>query len=85
MFHALSHHPRALTKARAKIHTIIGQDRLQTPGDRSSLLYLEVVYREVMRRRPTVPMILRSAIDDDVLNGYFVPKGTYSFIRVLCN
>ena len=38
--------------------------------------YTDAVYREVMRMRPVLPMGLpHTSTEDDVYNGYLIPKG----------
>lgn len=63
------------------MHAITGK-RLPIISDRSSLPYL-AVHREVMRWRPVLFLVVRRAVDDDVLNGYFIPKGMHICIRAV--
>ncbi|KAF7357537.1 O-methylsterigmatocystin oxidoreductase [Mycena sanguinolenta] len=74
---AMALYPEIQKKAQTEIDTIIGTDRLPEFEDRPSLPYVEALYREVMRWRPVLPLSLAHAsTEDDVYNGYFIPKGT---------
>jgi cytochrome P450 len=69
--------PDALAKAQAEIDAIIGPDRLPGVQDRQSLPYVNALIKEVLRFEPVTPMgLLHSTTDDDVFEGYFIPKGT---------
>ncbi|TFK74819.1 cytochrome P450 [Pluteus cervinus] len=75
-FYCLASHPEVVRKARAEIHHILGTGRLPLPSDQPLLPYLEAVFREVMRFYPAAPLVPRAALEDDVVGGYFIPKGT---------
>ena len=69
-------HPDAQKKAQEEIDRVVGNQRLPDFHDRKSLPYTEAVYREVMRIRPVLPMgVPHTSIEDDVYNGYFIPRG----------
>ncbi|KAL0957036.1 hypothetical protein HGRIS_003136 [Hohenbuehelia grisea] len=73
---AMALHPAVVKKCQVEIDLIVGNQRLPIFEDRQSLPYVEAVYREVMRWRPAIPLSLPHAvIDDDVYEGYFIPKG----------
>jgi len=66
----------AQNKAQAEIDRVVGADRLPNYQDRDSLPYVEAIYREVLRWRPPVPLsVPHASVEDDVYNGYFIPKG----------
>ncbi|KAF8871725.1 cytochrome P450 [Infundibulicybe gibba] len=74
-FYAMALNPEVQRKAQAELDTIIG-GRLPTYDDRESMPYIEALYREVLRWRPVLPLgIPHSTIQDDIYNGYFIPKG----------
>jgi len=76
-FIAMILNPEVQKKAQAEVDSIIGRNRLPTIEDRESLVYVQAVIREVMRRHPVVPMSPHATSEDDVYEGYFIPKGTY--------
>ncbi|KAG6901767.1 hypothetical protein C0995_008109 [Termitomyces sp. Mi166 len=66
----------AQKKGQAEIDALIGPNRLPDFGDRPNLPYIEAIYREVMRWHPVTPLgVSHAALEDDVYNGYFIPKG----------
>lgn len=73
MFFALmTAYPEVQEKAHAEITRVIGTDRLPTYSDRSSLPYVEAVYKEVLRWHPIVPIGLPHRLDakaDDEYRG----------------
>ncbi|KAF8880395.1 cytochrome P450 [Infundibulicybe gibba] len=75
-FYAMATNPEVQRKAQAEIDAVIGSERLPEPSDRSSLPYVEALYREVMRWRPVLPLGLpHTPTEDDVYKGFFIPKG----------
>lgn len=70
--------PEILKKAQDEIDTVTGLSRLPGFEDRSALPYCEAVYREVMRIRPVAPLgVPHAASEDDIYEGYFIPKGWF--------
>ncbi|KAJ6621897.1 cytochrome P450 [Mycena sp. CBHHK59/15] len=77
LFLALAMHPDVQRKAQNEIDTVVGSARLPEFEDRPSLPHVEAVYREIMRWRPVAPLgVAHAATEDDIYNGYFIPKGT---------
>ncbi|KAJ7928089.1 cytochrome P450 [Mycena leptocephala] len=75
-FLAMAVHPDVQKKAQSEIDTVIGTHRLPEFRDRSSLPFVEALYREVMRWKPVAPLgVAHAASADDIYNGYFIPKG----------
>jgi cytochrome P450 len=75
-FYSIALHPEVREKAQEEIDRIVGSRRLPDFNDRESMPYTEAIYREVMRIRPTIPMgVPHANTEDDVYNGYFIPKG----------
>ncbi|KAA1476670.1 cytochrome P450 [Dentipellis sp. KUC8613] len=70
-------YPETQRLAQQEIDQVVGRNRLPTFEDRSSLPYIDAVYREALRWHPVLPLsVVRSAFEDDVYDGYFIPKGT---------
>ncbi|KAJ6585111.1 cytochrome P450 [Mycena capillaripes] len=69
--------PEIVKKAQDEIDAVTGLSRLPRFEDRSVLPYCEALYREVMRIRPVAPLAVpHAASEDDIYDGYFIPKGT---------
>lgn len=49
-------HPRVQIKAQEEIDRVVGPSRLPRFEDRSSLPYVEAIYREVLRWNPSGPL-----------------------------
>ncbi|CAE7110694.1 unnamed protein product [Rhizoctonia solani] len=68
-FVAMLHYPEAQKAAQQEIDQVLGKDRLPTFADRSSLPYVESLYKEVMRWKPIgpigIPHRLGSEQDDE--------------------
>lgn len=76
-------HPMEQKRAQEEIDRVVGSDRLPNFEDRSSLPYVEALYREVLRWRPPAPLAFpRLADEDDVYKGYHIPKGTIVLANV---
>ncbi|TFK53779.1 cytochrome P450 [Heliocybe sulcata] len=69
-------HPDATREAQREIDSVIGNARLPTLDDRGSMPYVDAFFREVLRWHPVTPLsVPRKASEDDVYEGYFIPKG----------
>ncbi|KAF9522383.1 cytochrome P450 [Crepidotus variabilis] len=76
-FYAMVNFPDVQRRAQQEIDEVIGWDRLPTLEDRTSLPYIEAVYRESLRWHPVTPIgVPHYTTDEDVYNGYYIPKGT---------
>ncbi|TBU32655.1 cytochrome P450 [Dichomitus squalens] len=63
--------------AHAEIEAVIGNDRLPTAEDRENLPYVNAVFLETLRWNNVAPLgIPHRLIEDDVHDGYYLPKGT---------
>ena len=75
-FYSMALHPEIQKKAQEEIDRVVGNQRLPDFHDRESMPYTDAIYREVMRIRPVFPLGLpHGSTEDDVYNGYFIPKG----------
>ncbi|ESK81499.1 cytochrome p450 [Moniliophthora roreri MCA 2997] len=75
-FLAMAMYPEIQKKAQEEIDNVVGKDRLPTHEDRANLPYIEALLRETMRWRPVTPLAFHAALEDDIIDGYFIPKGT---------
>jgi len=72
--------PGAQTKAQEEIDRVVGTERLPNFEDRTTLPYVEALYRELMRWAPVVPLnTAHSTTEDDIYKGYYIPKGSTIF------
>ncbi|KAI0320135.1 cytochrome P450 [Amylostereum chailletii] len=80
LFLALALHPEIQDKAQEELHRVLGEGRLPTFEDRSALPYVEAICKEVLRWRPPVPLSLpHETAQDDIYEGYLIPKGAVVF------
>lgn len=78
-FYAMVKYPEVQRRGQQEIENLLRSTRLPTYEDRSSLPYIEAVYREVLRWRPPLPITFpHNALEDDSYKGYFIPKGKLS-------
>lgn len=76
-FLAMTLYPEVQRKAQEEIDRVLGPGRLPTMADRPHLPYVDALVKEVLRWHPVAPMgIPHMSSEDDMYNGYFIPKGT---------
>ncbi|KAF7346528.1 O-methylsterigmatocystin oxidoreductase [Mycena sanguinolenta] len=69
--------PEVAKKAQNELNAVVGLGFLPGFEHRSALPYCEAVFREVFCWRPILPFAAaHAASDDDIYEGYFIPKGT---------
>ncbi|KAH8101934.1 cytochrome P450 [Cristinia sonorae] len=78
---AMTLHPEIQSRAQAELDSVLGSNwhRLPNFSDRDSLPYVNAIVLEILRWNPAVPLGYRlphSLTQDDVYEGYFLPKGT---------
>ncbi|KAM5543795.1 hypothetical protein V8D89_002412 [Ganoderma adspersum] len=74
---AMALHPDKLRKAQAELDEVVGTERMPTISDKGSLPYVNALIKETMRWHPALPLsIARCTSEDDVYEGYTIPKGT---------
>ncbi|KAA1476662.1 cytochrome P450 [Dentipellis sp. KUC8613] len=77
----LLRNPEIQLRAQQEIDEVVGHHCLPSYEDRSSLPYVDAIHREVLRWHPVLPLsVARAALEDDIYNGYFIPKGTELFL-----
>ncbi|KAF8067838.1 cytochrome P450 [Lyophyllum atratum] len=70
-------HPHVLEKAREEVDRVVGDQRMPEFEDEISLPYLVACVKETLRRHPPAIMGIPHSVDEDeVYNGYFIPKGS---------
>ncbi|GMP27865.1 hypothetical protein CsSME_00003667 [Camellia sinensis var. sinensis] len=78
----LVNHPEVLKKARAKVDTHVGQERLIDEPDLSKLHYLQVIISETFRLFPTELLLLPHISSDDcIIEGYNMPRDTILLVN----
>ncbi|KAF7348409.1 O-methylsterigmatocystin oxidoreductase [Mycena sanguinolenta] len=74
---AMALNPEVIKKAQNELDAVVGLGFLPGFEHRSALPYCEAVFREVFRWRPILPFaIAHGTTDDDIYEGYYIPKGT---------
>lgn len=74
---AMSTYPEVQKKAQKELDAIVGPDRLPDFDDRSALVYVDAVIREVLRWMPVAPLgVTHTTMEDAEFCGYFLPAGT---------
>ncbi|PPQ87679.1 hypothetical protein CVT25_011446 [Psilocybe cyanescens] len=82
-FYFMAVNPDVQKKAQVEIDRVTGSTRLPTLNDRTSMPYVEAIYRELMRLRPPLPLgAPHRLIEDDYFKGYLIPKGTAVFANI---
>ncbi|GAB7356603.1 hypothetical protein MBLNU459_g7330t2 [Dothideomycetes sp. NU459] len=72
---AMTLYPQWQTRLQDEIDRVCG-DRMPEPRDSPSMPTLRAVIKEVIRWRPVTPSsIPHESVEDDVYEGYFIPKG----------
>ncbi|KAK4047662.1 hypothetical protein OIO90_006091 [Microbotryomycetes sp. JL221] len=70
-------HPHVLKRAQEELDTVVGQTRMPDFTDQSDLIYCNAIVKEVLRWRTIIAGgLAHSTTEDDVFEGYFIPKGT---------
>jgi cytochrome P450 len=75
----LSLHPAAEQRLREEIAQVVG-DRPPRLEDLPRLIFTERVVKESMRLFPPVWGLERSVLEDDVIGGFEIPKGSWVFM-----
>ncbi|KAI1420434.1 putative cytochrome P450 oxidoreductase OrdA-like protein [Xylaria sp. FL1777] len=80
---AMTIYPEVQRLGQEEIDRVIGSDRLPTLADRGDLPYIDAIVKETLRWHPVAPMGLpHQSTEDDVCEGYFIPKGSMLFANV---
>ncbi|KAI0063359.1 cytochrome P450 [Artomyces pyxidatus] len=69
-------YPKVQRRAQAELDAVVGRGRLPDYDDRPRLPYVEAICKELLRWRLVLPLgVAHATTEDDVYNGYFIPKG----------
>ncbi|EAU84014.2 cytochrome P450 [Coprinopsis cinerea okayama7 len=83
LFLALCLFPEVHKKAQVEIDAVVGNDRLPTFEDRQNLPYINALVSEVLRWHAVTPTsVPHRVLEDDIHNGYFIPKGSLVIANV---
>lgn len=67
-------HPEYQKKAQEELDDVVGRGRMPTFADYERLPYVRALVQETLRYRPVAPLIPHKLVQDDVYEGYFLPK-----------
>ncbi|KAF8660482.1 hypothetical protein AX16_001608 [Volvariella volvacea WC 439] len=82
-FFAMAKYPEVQARAQAEIDEVTGRNRLPSLKDQDRLPYVRALAREVLRWHSVLPLgIPHASTEDDIYNGYFIPKGTTIFTNI---
>ncbi|EIM84332.1 CyP450 monooxygenase [Stereum hirsutum FP-91666 SS1] len=75
---ALLLYPEVQRSAQTQLDSVVGRERLPSLDDRGKLPYIEATCKELLRWRLVTQIgIAHATKDDDVYDGYFIPKGKH--------
>ncbi|CAG7852153.1 SubName: Full=Uncharacterized protein {ECO:0000313/EMBL:CCA72098.1} [Serendipita indica DSM 11827] len=75
--HTMFIYPEVTKKMQSEIDSVVGRDRSPTVKDRNDLPYSNAVWKEAIRYKCSMPLgIPHSSNEDQLINGYFIPKGS---------
>ncbi|KAM3319865.1 cytochrome 71AU50 [Capsicum chacoense] len=77
----LLRHPHVMKKLQNELEQVVGLERMVKESDLENLKYLEMVVKEGMRLHSVVPLSQREAMEDCVVDGFPIRKGS----RVIIN
>ncbi|RHN60887.1 putative cytochrome P450 [Medicago truncatula] len=78
----LFNNPRVLKKAQEEVERVVGKERLVCEEDSPNLPYIHAIIKETMRLHPPIPMIMRKGMEDCVVDGKMVPKGSMVCVNI---
>ncbi|KAF5355041.1 hypothetical protein D9756_005796 [Leucocoprinus leucothites] len=75
-FKAMALHPEVAAEAQAEIDSVVGSNRLPSFADREDLPFVNALVSEVLRWQAVVPAPPHVVKEDDLHDGFLIPKGT---------
>ncbi|XP_029806756.1 aromatase [Suricata suricatta] len=81
MLFLIAKHPKVEEAIMKEIQTVVGEREVRI-DDMENLKVVENVIYESMRYHPVVSLVMRKALQDDVIDGYPVKKGTNIILNI---
>ncbi|KIK58869.1 hypothetical protein GYMLUDRAFT_245651 [Collybiopsis luxurians FD-317 M1] len=78
----MARNPDVQLKAFNEISTHVGLERLPTIEDRRFLTFIDCIIQEVHRMHPAVCLVPHSNTEDQIYNGYHIPKKSWVMANV---
>lgn len=70
-------YPDVQKRAQAELDAVVGPGRLPDHSDTDALVYINAVIKETLRWHVVLPLgVPHRTLEDDEVNGYFIPAGT---------
>ncbi|KAF4621791.1 hypothetical protein D9613_012201 [Agrocybe pediades] len=74
---AMAIYPETIRKAHEELDRVVGRERAPSFSDLEDLPYIQAMVKEILRWKPVAPIAMPRMIEeDDVYEGYLIPKGT---------
>ncbi|XP_055819932.1 cytochrome P450 71AU50-like [Solanum dulcamara] len=77
----LLRHPRVMKKLQKELEEVVGLERMVKESDLENFKYLDMVVKEGMRLHSVVPVTQRESMEDCVVDGFHIRKGS----RIMIN
>ncbi|XP_015071398.1 cytochrome P450 CYP736A12-like [Solanum pennellii] len=77
----LLRHPQVMKKLQKELQEVVGLNRMVEESDLENLKYLDMVVKEGLRLHPVAPLFYHESIEDCVVDGFHIQKGT----RIIIN
>uniref|UniRef100_M1AYX8 Cytochrome P450 n=1 Tax=Solanum tuberosum TaxID=4113 RepID=M1AYX8_SOLTU len=78
----LLRHPHVMKKLQKELEQVVGLDRMVEESDLENLNYLDMVIKEALRLHSAAPLLIHESIQDCVVDGFFVQKGSRIIVNV---
>ena len=75
-WYLLSQNPTVEKKMHSEVDAIVGKGLLPTASDYEKLEYTTKVFSESMRLYPPAWVLVRQSLEDCIIGGYYIPKGS---------
>ncbi|KAJ8543726.1 hypothetical protein K7X08_025344 [Anisodus acutangulus] len=78
----LLRHPHVMKKLQKELEEVVGLDRMVEESDLENLNYLDRVIKEALRLHSAAPLLVHESIEDCIVDGFFVQKGSRIIVNV---